>query len=163
MHLPLLPRSRTTVLILRGDRLDLFGSPFRGGTKWRFGWPAFVMGCSGRLRGWGSCGSGCVVRLFLDNSTACFSVSVSVLACCGSAWFFFEWTFLSCPGFFWMGSGLFSCFCCRVGFVRGSGPVVFYGEFDPGSGRTLAACLTHASRTVRRFRAYTSGERVSNT
>jgi len=25
--------------------------------------------------------------------------------------------------------------------------VCFYGEFDPGSGRTLAACLTHASRT----------------
>jgi hypothetical protein len=24
----------------------------------------------------------------------------------------------------------------------------FIGEFDPGSGRTLAACLTHASRTV---------------
>ena len=23
----------------------------------------------------------------------------------------------------------------------------FSGEFDPGSGRTLAACLTHASRT----------------
>ena len=23
-----------------------------------------------------------------------------------------------------------------------------YGEFDPGSGRTLAACLTHASRAV---------------
>ena len=23
----------------------------------------------------------------------------------------------------------------------------FYREFDPGSGRTLAACLTHASRT----------------
>jgi len=22
------------------------------------------------------------------------------------------------------------------------------GEFDPGSGRTLAACLTHASRTA---------------
>ena len=22
------------------------------------------------------------------------------------------------------------------------------GEFDPGSGRTLAACLTHASRTM---------------
>ena len=33
------------------------------------------------------------------------------------------------------------------------GPVVgvlnINGEFDPGSGRTLAACLTHASRTVR--------------
>ena len=27
----------------------------------------------------------------------------------------------------------------------------FYGEFDPGSGRTLAACLTHASRTVKPF------------
>jgi hypothetical protein len=24
-----------------------------------------------------------------------------------------------------------------------------YGEFDPGSGRTLAACLTHASRTLK--------------
>ena len=23
---------------------------------------------------------------------------------------------------------------------------LFYGEFDPGSGLTLAACLTHASR-----------------
>ena len=38
-----------------------------------------------------------------------------------------------------------------------------YGEFDPGSGRTLAACFTHASRAVRPFRGYTSGERVSNT
>ena len=46
------------------------------------------------------------------------------------------------------------CFCVS-GF--------FYGEFDPGSGRTLAACLTHASRAVRPFRGYTSGERVSNT
>jgi len=34
-----------------------------------------------------------------------------------------------------------SCFLC----------VCFYGEFDPGSGRTLAACLTHASRAVRPF------------
>ena len=41
--------------------------------------------------------------------------------------------------------------------------VEFNGEFDPGSGRTLAACLTHASRAVRPFRGYTSGERVSNT
>jgi len=28
------------------------------------------------------------------------------------------------------------------------GNKTFIGEFDPGSGRTLAACLTHASRTV---------------
>ena len=40
---------------------------------------------------------------------------------------------------------------------------VFYGEFDPGSGRTLAACLTHASRAERLLRGYSSGERVSNT
>src|SRR5574341_163106 len=40
------------------------------------------------------------------------------------------------------------------------------GEFDPGSGRTLAACLTHASRARPiRWQHWTvpSGERVSNT
>ncbi len=44
------------------------------------------------------------------------------------------------------------------GFARWFGrPLVvrpygfFFGEFDPGSGRTLAACLTHASRTVKPF------------
>jgi hypothetical protein len=47
-----------------------------------------------------------------------------------------------------------------VSFV---GVKFFDGEFDPGSGRTLAACLTHASRAVRPFWGYTSGERVSNT
>jgi hypothetical protein len=31
------------------------------------------------------------------------------------------------------------------------GWVSIHGEFDPGSGRTLAACLTHASRTVKPF------------
>jgi hypothetical protein len=39
----------------------------------------------------------------------------------------------------------------------------FFGEFDPGSGRTLAACLTHASRTDHPLRGVVSGERVSNT
>jgi hypothetical protein len=44
------------------------------------------------------------------------------------------------------------------------GLVIFFdGEFDPGSGRTLAACLTHASRTERPACGYSSGERVSNT
>ena len=38
-----------------------------------------------------------------------------------------------------------------------------YGEFDPGSGRTLAACLTHASRTMMGACSRISGERVSNT
>src|SRR4029078_2116132 len=41
--------------------------------------------------------------------------------------------------------------------------MAFNGEFDPGSGRTLAACLTHASRTERPACGYSSGERVSNT
>ncbi|RTE47843.1 hypothetical protein EKN07_11755 [Actinobaculum sp. 352] len=36
------------------------------------------------------------------------------------------------------------CCFCWVGF---GSLFVFCGEFDPGSGRTLAACLTHASRT----------------
>ena len=43
------------------------------------------------------------------------------------------------------------CFCLFVffGWDIFSGFIVFgfVGEFDPGSGRTLAACLTHASRT----------------
>ena len=39
-----------------------------------------------------------------------------------------------------------------------------HGEFDPGSGRTLAACLTHASRTrTGCLHLEPSGERVSNT
>ena len=37
------------------------------------------------------------------------------------------------------------------------------GEFDPGSGRTLAACLIHASRADHFFREMVSGGRVSNT
>ena len=53
---------------------------------------------------------------------------------------------------------LFLLVFCLVGIVS-----FFNGEFDPGSGRTLAACLTHASRAVRPLRGYTSGERVSNT
>ena len=41
-----------------------------------------------------------------------------------------------------------------------------YGEFDPGSGRTLAACLIHASRATKPEGVtlpVESGERVSNT
>ena len=41
--------------------------------------------------------------------------------------------------------------------------MTFDGEFDPGSGRTLAVCFTHASRTVNHLRVGISGERVSNT
>ncbi len=47
--------------------------------------------------------------------------------------------------------------------------IKFFGEFDPGSGRTLAACLIHASRaqevirTLRGDVGGMSGGRVSNT
>ena len=49
---------------------------------------------------------------------------------------------------FCMGGALF-----MVGVWRVFGLVAwtFNGEFDPGSGRTLAACLTHASRAERPF------------
>ena len=54
----------------------------------------------------------------------------------------------------WVGPGLvFWTVVLTLGsgwlFVVGWGLVllVLFGEFDPGSGRTLAACLTHASRT----------------
>ena len=39
----------------------------------------------------------------------------------------------------------------------------FIREFDPGSGWTLAACLTHASRARKVLRSFSSGGRVSNT
>ena len=57
----------------------------------------------------------------------------------------------------WIGCWLLLC------LVGVGGWFVFFGEFDPGSGRTLAACLTHASRTVKPFFGWMSGERVSNT
>ena len=66
------------------------------------------------------------------------------------------------PGFWllWLGVGLslglvFWAVCTDFGFWLavcgwlGLVLLVLFGEFDPGSGRTLAACLTHASRTVK--------------
>ena len=43
--------------------------------------------------------------------------------------------------------------CVAGVMLVGVGWLVLFidGEFDPGSGRTLAACLTHASRTVNPF------------
>ena len=62
----------------------------------------------------------------------------------------------------------FWCLFVRSDFSDSNSPVsrdglFLFGEFDSGSGRTLAACLTHASRTERSLRRYSSGERVSNT
>ncbi len=62
----------------------------------------------------------------------------------------------------WSETGRRSCTALRRGVGEAvSQPVL--GEFDPGSGRTLAACLTHASRAERLLREYSSSERVSNT
>ena len=42
------------------------------------------------------------------------------------------------------------CLPCFCGGFSGLNVFTFlFGEFDPGSGRTLAACLTHASRTLK--------------
>ena len=64
------------------------------------------------------------------------------------------WVFVF-GGLGWAWSGFLDC-CTDFGFwlavfVVGWGLflLVLFGEFDPGSGRTLAACLTHASRTVK--------------
>ena len=54
-------------------------------------------------------------------------------------------------GFWWCAGCLFLLgfgFLCIADFFG------FVGEFDPGSGRTLAACLTHASRTVKQELAF---------
>ena len=55
---------------------------------------------------------------------------------------------------------------CLVGWFFWALTFLFlFGEFDPGSGRTLAACLIHASRTraTGACTGQSSGERVSNT
>ena len=81
-----------------------------------------------------------------------------VLVVCGF-WgfvlFWFAWPSLLW-GLGWAWSGFLDCctdYWVLAGclFVVGWGLVllVLFGEFDPGSGRTLAACLTHASRTVK--------------
>ena len=79
-------------------------------------------------------------------------------------WFLFCWVWIGFLGY-WNGlradlRWLFWLFGLVCGLFFG-----FFGEFDPGSGRTLAACLTHASRTglVPFFWGGVSGERVSNT
>ena len=68
---------------------------------------------------------------------ACFVLVCLASGCCG-------W---GLGGAMWSGF-LDCCTDCCPGFLVGV-LLVLFGEFDPGSGRTLAACLTHASRTVK--------------
>ena len=68
-------------------------------------------------------------------------VGVFALACCGLV-FILRAFLCACA---WLSFfGVVVCFYCEP-----FGLSCFCGEFDPGSGRTLAACLTHASRTMR--------------
>ena len=79
--------------------------------------------------------------------------------CCvwflGLVLFWFAWLLLwGLGGAMW--SGFLDCVLTFFGVLAGclwlvgvSCLLVLFGEFDPGSGRTLAACLTHASRTVK--------------
>ena len=116
------------------------------------------------------------VGVLFENSIVCHVFYAMVPW--GCAWLCVVFWGLFCFGlagsFFWgwVGPGLvFWTVVLTVGsgwlFVVGWGLVllVLFGEFDPGSGRTLAACLTHASRTVKGPACWfwMSGERVSNT
>ena len=93
-----------------------------------------------------------------------FFMPWSLGAAHGCVWFFGACFVLVClalwvfvfGGLGWAWSGFLGCLLtvalawlhallCGVGW----GLLVLFGEFDPGSGRTLAACLTHASRTVK--------------
>ena len=127
------------------------------------------------------------VRLIFENSTVCLiSRRISLFCPVGvdvsAVWPFFGvgWWVCWCRGFFDNDSGevLFFGGSQFASFVQSwmwlllivllavflvVGGLFFDGEFDPGSGRTLAACLTHASRAERPLRWYSSGERVSNT
>ena len=116
------------------------------------------------------------VRLIFENSTAYRkSVPTDLSPSSSSSW---GWGIIWCitrlhdcasscvPGFIRRPFGLSSFHLLISGSRLRVGSAVymaFNGEFDPGSGRTLAACLTHASRTERPLRGYSSGERVSNT
>ena len=89
---------------------------------------------------WGWVGVGCVVFLF---GLAVVLVRVFCV-CWGCGWVG--------PGFlvFWAmdwNAAVVACLCWWVVVVVFG--LFLFGEFDPGSGRTLAACLTHASRTVK--------------
>ena len=74
------------------------------------------------------------VRRILENSTVC---QLSMPMFKNTLLGFFELKFSSHGSLALSGVGV---------FIK-----VFDGEFDPGSGRTLAACLTHASRTMMPF------------
>ena len=118
--------------------------------------------------------------VLFENSIVChvfYAMALGAAHGLGCVWFLGFCFVLVCLALFvvglgWAWSGFLDCctdYWVLAGclFVVGWGLVllVLFGEFDPGSGRTLAACLTHASRTVKGSACWfwMSGERVSNT
>ena len=159
-------RARVSCFLLVGGQV--WGAPARARV-------ACFLVVGGRVRGCvlpGSRGGGRVVPGFLFVFAVLLSCSRGVFGCCffpsGASrvfWFCGAWSFVGLwfprgrgvVGGVGLGWGCFFSGCCaRSGFglvpcwglarvrVR---VLVLFGEFDPGSGRTLAACLTHASRT----------------
>jgi hypothetical protein len=102
-------------------------------------------GASGLCLLWfGGCGWGCWVWL---RCWARPRLGLVVLLGCFLCWF----GFVDCPAL---------CGLVFFGVVLGGWFIeAFDGEFDPGSGRTLAACLTHASRAERPL---SGGTRAAN-
>ena len=120
--------------------------------------------------------------MLFENSIVChvfYAIALGAARDFGCVWFlgfvlfWFAWSSFRFVVGVGLGFGLvFWAVVLTLGsgwlFVVGWGLflLVLFGEFDPGSGRTLAACLTHASRTVKRLPfwwVWMSGERVSNT
>ncbi len=100
----------------------------------------------------------CSAGVLFENSIVCLVVFV---CCC-----FLPCLFFPFRGVMFFDASFWCLVCDRIFLIRIHLALVggfLFGEFDSGSGRTLAACLTHASRTERPFRGYSSGERVSNT
>lgn len=73
------------------------------------------------------------VRLFFENSTGCLISQCQL------------WQYPGSSLRRWVGDSFGNI------LLPGRFSKDFVGEFDPGSGRTLAACLTHASRAERPF------------
>jgi len=94
------------------------------------------------------------VCLFFENSTVCrklvpfFIVFWLIRVFVGSDWSVVGFSGVAF-GWFW-----FSVFGVPAGLFWGWWVVFLsiHGEFDSGSGRTLAACLTHASRATPHLR-----------
>ena len=83
------------------------------------------------------------MRVMFENSTVCHAIYVVVICLCGIC------ASLGCGCCGFLASQMILAILASLFVLLGNDS--FYGEFDPGSGRTLAACLTHASRAERPF------------